>query len=201
MPSKLLILFVKNPVLGKVKTRLAKSIGDSKALSVYNKLLLHCREITNSLPFDKKICYSDEIQNDDIWKENIYQKSIQNGADLGERMLSAFKEGFSDGYDQICIIGTDIIELTSDIMFDAFELLDHNDVVLGPSADGGYYLIGMTVPHNPLFKNISWSTDKVLAETKDSINEAGLSCEMLAELNDIDELKDIRDEYKDYLLS
>ena len=199
--KNVLIIFVKNPQLGKVKSRLAKSIGDMNALSVYKKLLKMTKEIVIDLEFDKRVCYSDMIDQDDLWDNGIFQKGLQKGDDLGLRMYNAFKDASEDSYQKICLIGSDIIELTDEIIIKAFSLLDEHDIVLGPSFDGGYYLIGMKTPAKVLFENISWSTGVVLSETINEIHKLKLNYALLPTLNDIDEIEDINDSNRDFLFS
>ncbi len=199
--ENLLIIFVKNPKIGKVKSRLAKSIGDKMALSVYKKLVKRTKEITIDLPIDKRVYYSETIEDDDLWENSIYQKRLQKGGDLGERMYNAFKEASSDSYHNICLIGSDIMELTSEIVLQAFSLLADQHIVLGPSLDGGYYLIAMKLPVKELFLNKKWGTKEVFSEAIHGIKKMKLDYALLPTLNDIDEVGDIRDIDKDYLLS
>ena len=107
-----LIIFAKNPVYGKVKTRLAATIGNEQALFIYHQLINHTINITSQISVDKIVCYSDEIDENDNWDNRIYQKELQHGNDLGERMKNAFKSSFTAGYEQAIIIGTDCIELS-----------------------------------------------------------------------------------------
>src|SRR4051812_9764031 len=108
-----LIIFIRNPVLGQVKTRLAKTLGDEQTLSIYKELLRHTHAITQKLPFDKYVFYADGITKGDIWENYIYNKLVQTGNDLGARMQAAFELLFSKGYQHICIIGSDCYELTT----------------------------------------------------------------------------------------
>ena len=199
--EKLLIIFVKNPKIGKVKSRLAKSIGDRKALSVYKKLLRRTKEHVIDLEIDKRVCYSEMIDQEDLWENSKFQKSLQQGDDLGVRMYNAIKDASKDPYHKICLIGSDIMELTDEIIIRAFSLLDEHDIVLGPSFDGGYYLIGMKSPVKELFLNKKWSTEVVLAETVNKIKKLKLTYALLPTLNDIDEIEDLSDSDRDYLLS
>ncbi len=199
--KNILIVFVKNLIEGKVKSRLAKTIGKNRSLSVYKKLLVRTREIVWNLSMNKQICYSDVVINNDIWEEKIFQKSLQSGNNLGLRMLNAFKDASNDGYENMCLIGSDSMELTDVIINSAFELLEKHDIVLGPSVDGGYYLICMSSPTKNVFKNITWSTELVLKQTIDEIQKLNLSYVLLPTLNDIDEINDINDDDKEYLFS
>ncbi len=128
--ENLLIIFARTPMKGKVKTRLANSIGSSKALSVYKKLLSHTKEITAGCGADKCVAYSDDIVTNDLWDKKTFQKVMQQGNDLGERMHNAFIQGFSEKYKHVCLIGSDIFELTTDILNLAFDKLKTNDLVI-----------------------------------------------------------------------
>jgi uncharacterized protein len=189
--ESLLIIFYKNPKLGKVKTRLASSIGDAKAFSIYLLLAEHTRKITEHLGVHKVVFYSDYIDLDDSWSQDVYQKRLQMGADLGERMENAFRLGFNEGYKSICIIGTDCLELTRNVIEDAFRKLLTHDIVIGPANDGGYYLLGMNYLCNKLFQNKQWSTSTVLADTVADTRMLGLTSWQLETLTDVDEEKDL----------
>ena len=189
--DSLLIIFYKNPELGKVKTRLASSIGEAKAFSIYLLLAEHTRRITEHLGVYKVVFYSDYIDVDDSWANSVYQKRLQLGMDLGERMANAFKFGFSEGYKSICIIGTDCFELTGSIVEEAFRKLLTHDVVIGPANDGGYYLLGMNYLCNKLFENKKWSSSSVLADTLADTRMLGLTSWQLEKLTDVDEEKDL----------
>jgi uncharacterized protein len=189
--KELLIIFIKNPELGKVKTRLAATLGPEKALIIYNQLLSHTRKITEKLPLPQALYYSDFIPAKDSWDSQVFRKQVQSGSNLGERMLRAFQEGFNEGYNRICIIGSDCFELTSEIILNAFKKLEEHDVVIGPAEDGGYYLLGMQELQPYLFANKSWSTEAVLQQTLDEIKLKGLSVALLPTLTDVDEEKDL----------
>ncbi|WP_276366995.1 TIGR04282 family arsenosugar biosynthesis glycosyltransferase [Chryseolinea sp. H1M3-3] len=189
--ESLLIIFYKNPELGKVKTRLAATIGDAKAYAIYLLLSEHTRSITEKLPMSKALYYSDFIDHNDSWHNEKYQKHLQMGGDLGEKMMNAFRDGFKNGYQSICIIGTDCLELTPQVVKEGFRKLHTHDIVVGPAHDGGYYLLGMNYLHPALFQNKSWSTNRVLAETLHDIKLLGLTYRQLDTLNDIDEEKDL----------
>ena len=191
MSSSLLLIFVKNPELGKVKTRLAATIGKRKALRIYLKLLEHTHAITQSLPYDKVVYYSPTIQPDDCWSQGDFQKALQREGDLGERMQDAFRTGFAQGYKKICIIGSDCYELTSEIIQAAYQDLDAHDIVVGPSLDGGYYLLGMKELHPELFQDKHWSTSSVLKDTITDLTQKRLRWTALPELNDVDEEGDL----------
>ena len=189
--NNLLIIFVKNPIRGQVKTRLAKDIGDDKALIVYRTLLKKTHQITQPLSCTKWVMYSDRIEKNDIWQAG-FEKHLQQGKDLGARMLNAFETGFDQAFDNICIIGSDCFELTTQIIASAFDTLDHNEFVIGPAFDGGYYLLGMKSLHKALFAQKDWSTSSVLNDTIKDIEATGKNLFKLPVLSDIDELRDLK---------
>jgi len=194
--ESLLIIFYRNPELGKVKTRLAATLGDSSALAIYLFMAAHTKAITKNILPDKAVFYSHHIDTEDNWDNAVYQKQLQSGIDLGERMFNAFRNGFQSGYRSICIIGTDCLELTADIITEAFANLHSNDTVAGPARDGGYYLLGMNTLHADLFQNKLWSTSSVYASTLLDFKRLGLKFSELPVLTDVDEEKDLPEELK-----
>ncbi len=200
MNKELLIIFYRNPELGKVKTRLAASIGDEKALAIYLRLSAQTREVTENLAMDKSLYYSDFVDREDNWPLAKYKKEIQTGRDLGERMRNAFASGFEQGYQKIVIIGTDCFELTPEIITQSFERLDHHDAVIGPALDGGYYLLGMKKLILEIFKNKAWSTESVCTETMKDFERLNLGYSLSPPLRDVDEVKDLPEELA-YLLN
>lgn len=191
MSKSLLLILTRNPELGKCKTRLAATVGDSAALEIYQFLLNHTVSLTKGLSVDKWVFYSEEIWEDDIWDNHIYQKKLQVGKDLGERMLNAFKEGFQAGFNQVIIIGSDMYHLAQKDLEEAFRQLKNHDYVVGPAEDGGYYLLGMKQLNKKLFQNKIWGTDTVLASTLQDMNGAKIA--LLDERNDVDYYEDIKD--------
>lgn len=189
MPDAL-IIFVRNPELGKVKTRLAKTVGDNKALDIYKQLLQHTLDITINLAIDKYVFYADEIPGNDMWKNDRYCRLLQKNEGLGEKMLHAFQLIFNKQYEKVIIIGSDCIELTQEIISNAFDSLDDHDVVIGPANDGGYYLLGMKKVHEILFINKQWSTDNVFDETVKDLKHLRLRFHKLPQLIDIDTEED-----------
>lgn len=189
--DQLLLIFTRNPELGKCKTRLAAVVGDEAALEIYKFLLRHTVSVTHGLPFDKRVCYSESIQQDDFWDPHSYQKVLQEGSDLGERMLGAFEQGFAEGYDKIIIIGSDMYDLKPGDLEEAFRKLDSADYVLGPARDGGYYLLGMRAADPRIFINKDWGSPTVLKATLEDLENKSLA--LLPVKNDIDVYEDIRD--------
>ena len=189
MNKNLIIVFVRNPELGKVKTRLAKTIGDKGALKIYTLLLKHTESVLYKASSDKVVYYSEEIQNKDLWDNALYQKKLQKGADLGARMQAAFETAFKDSYEKVVIVGSDLFDLKPTHIENAFTALENHDVVLGPSLDGGYYLLGMKKMHPAVFKNKQWGTDSVLESTLKNLNQQNVK--LLEPLNDIDTFEDL----------
>ena len=186
-----LIIFIRNPVLGEVKTRLSKSIGDHKTLEVYNLLLQHTEAITYGLSCDKFLYYSGDPNPHDSWDNKRYVKKKQHPGSLGEKMFHAFQDSFDKGYKQVIIIGSDCLELDEEQINNAFQSLQEEQIVIGPATDGGYYLLGMNSLHPALFVNKQWSSDTVYEDTLADIKAAGLTVTILRELNDIDEEADL----------
>ncbi|MEQ8625234.1 MAG: TIGR04282 family arsenosugar biosynthesis glycosyltransferase [Vicingaceae bacterium] len=185
-----LIIFIKNPILGTVKTRLAVAIGDEMALKVYNRLLEKSRNETQAVLAERHLFYSKEIKNDN-WSSNYFKKHLQVEGDLGEKMRTAF-ETVIEPNSKTIIIGSDCFDLTSEIIDEAFEALDKNDLVIGPANDGGYYLLGMKKLTPELFESVAWSTDAVLSETLKRAKELELKVKCLQELIDIDNIDDLK---------
>ena len=189
MNKNLLIIFTRNPELGKTKTRLAATIGNIKALEIYRFLLRHTVGITKNLNTDKEVHYSVKIRENDIWDSSIFSKKQQVGRDLGDRMQYAFKNGFDLGYKNIVIIGSDMYDLSQEDLEVAFEQLEKHDFVVGPAEDGGYYLLGMKQLRPNLFINKAWGTPTVLGETLKDLEKDSVC--LLPKRNDIDIEDDI----------
>lgn len=187
-----LIIFTKNLILGKVKTRIARVIGAEKALFLYQMLLDQIKSTMGHLPgnINCKIYYSEFIDKTDKWPLQV-EVHLQEGTGLGQRMAKAINSELVRANHKVCLIGTDIEALTTDIITNAFELLDANDVVLGPAFDGGYYLIGMKKLNPVIFKGVKWGSESVLESTLDLIASEGLTHELLPVLRDVDQVNDI----------
>ncbi len=185
-PTDALLIFIKNSELGKVKTRLAATVGNEQALKIYEELLRYTRQTTLEIPAARHLFYSDFLEKNDDWNIDFFQKSVQQGSDLGERMSNAFDFIFNQKFQKAVIIGSDCPTLTSEILHQAFTALDHCDLVVGPATDGGYYLLGMKKLHRALFQNIVWSSENVLSKTLRKAQELNLSTYQLASLPDVD---------------
>lgn len=195
-----LIIFVRNPILGKVKSRLAATLGEEMALDIYKALLTHTRNISISLSCDKYIFYEDFVNQNDLWSNDVYYKSLQDGIDLGSRMKNAFKQLYDDAYHNVIIIGSDCYELSAVAIAKAFHLLSENDVVIGPASDGGYYLLGMKKFIPELFDNKRWSSENVYVDTVNDLERLHYQYVSLELLSDVDVESDIDAEKLNKLL-
>lgn len=177
--------------MGKVKTRLAATVGKEKALEIYHLLLRHTFDITCNLPVSRYIFYEDFINEDDMWVKELYSSELQQGFDLGDRMNNAFEKVFSKGHTKVIIVGSDCFELSADHIAQAFDELDKNDAVIGPAVDGGYYLLGIKKLAPEIFLNIKWSTNSVFRNTLEKLSMLSYKCAVLQELTDVDEASDL----------
>ena len=185
-----LILFVKNPEKGKVKTRIAKTAGEELALKVYQSLLTYTRNLAAEVAADKLLYYSSFVDKGDAWNPEVFSKRLQTGTDLGQRMAIAFEQAFKIGYQKVVIIGSDCATLTPAIVMNAYEKLEKHPFVLGPAKDGGYYLLGMNRLETSVFEGIQWSTPDVLTQTIEKIKALEMSYALLETLSDIDYWED-----------
>lgn len=184
-----LIVFIKNPELGKVKTRLAKDVGDEQALKIYQSLMTFTRNVTLEVDVQRYLFYDTHVVIDDDWSISDFNKRKQHDGDLGDRMKHAFKEVL-ETHDKAIIVGSDCPQLSPGIIKKALTALDDHDLVIGPTYDGGYYLLGMKVLHSFLFDNMTWSTDQVFAITEERIADNGFSLATLNKLSDVDYKED-----------
>ena len=190
MFDDLILIFARNPELGKVKTRLAAAIGNKNALEIYEYLLNHTNNVLKEIKKEKRVLYADEVILDDIWDNNSYQKQEQFGQDLGARMRNAFAAAFEDDYKKVVIIGTDLYDLSAQDIQLAFNKLDNHDIVIGPADDGGYYLLGLKFIPDGIFINKKWGSNSVLSDTLINIEQFNVA--MLDFKNDIDTVNDIK---------
>jgi len=196
--SDLLIVFVKTPRPGLVKTRLAAAIGAEHAAALYRAMAERVFRETDpaNATYARVVCYApaDGRREVDAWLpgERLH---AQSAGDLGARMAAAFEWAFDGGAARVVLIGTDTPDLSRGDLLHAFESLRASDLVVGPSLDGGYYLIGLPRPIPALFERIPWSTPTVLGETLTRAESLGLSVAPLAVRGDIDTVEDLRREW------
>lgn len=186
-----LVIFLKNPKLGNVKTRIAATLGDQKALDIYLELLDTTIINTADEDYETLLFFSENV--DDL-SQYPYERRIQVSGDLGNKLKSAFDEVLNT-MDKCLIIGSDCPYINNEIILEAFQSLQDHDLVLGPTPDGGYYLIGLKQNEKSLFEDISWSTDSVFAQTISAAKNAKLSTYLLPILTDVDHASD----WDDYL--
>lgn len=180
-----LIIFIKNIEKGKVKTRLAATVGDDRALEIYKTLLAHTRKVATAIDAERFLFYSSFVEKEDEWSEDFFIKKTQSGVDLGARMSNAFAEVLEQ-QNKVVIIGSDCISLTPEILRMALDKLDEVPFVVGPTFDGGYYLLGMNRLEPSVFENIEWSTESVFPTTIERIEALGEKYFLLPKLSDID---------------
>ena len=188
MKKEVVLVFQKNAILGKVKTRLASGMGKPRALEIYRHLIQLTYSALEVVPASIWTYFSDFIP--ETINPPIAKSFLQEGQDLGERMANAFARSFESGMEKVVLIGTDCPTLQSNHLNEAFEALNYSDLVVGPATDGGYYLIGMNRRADYLFEGITWSTSQVLSETLNVASQHGLTTTLLCELDDIDTQED-----------
>lgn len=188
MKKGVVLVFQKNEVLGKVKTRLAVGMGELRALEIYRQLIQLTYSALEAVPVPVWTYFSDFIP--EIVTTRVEKSFLQQGQDLGERMANAFARTFESGMEKVVLIGTDCPTLQPEDLLQAFAALNKSDLVLGPASDGGYYLIGMKGNAAYLFEGITWSTSQVLSQTVDVAAKLGLTTTLLREQDDVDTQED-----------
>ncbi|HBF21737.1 MAG: glycosyltransferase [Owenweeksia sp.] len=191
LSDRLLLIFIKNPIQGKVKTRLGKDLGHHQAVEIYKKLLEVTRLAALGVNAARQLYYGDFINQEDNWSPQDFEKKLQHGNDLGARMHEAFVKGFDEGYKKIVIIGSDCPEMDAQTLEEAFRKLEDHNVVIGPANDGGYYLLGLSQKVN-IFENVDWSTESVFDQTLAQVKKQGLSRALLPEKTDLDTIDDLK---------
>lgn len=195
-----LVVFAKAPIPGQVKTRLCPPLTGDEAATVHGSFVLDTLERTRAavskfrLPVDRYLACapSSALAFFKIMEERQAVRLMdQEGEELGARMNGVCETLFARGYRRVVIVGTDVPSLPLECYQQALELLDRYDLVLGPARDGGYYAVGLTKASPALFQDIPWSTDRVLALTKEKAVGLGLSVGLLAEWRDTDTIDDL----------
>ena len=186
--NQLLMVFIKDSSKYPVKTRLKTSIGKNKSIWVYNQILKKTVLVLKNIETDIAVFHYNSIISKNPFKNFSKWNKIQIGKNLGEKISNAFNWGFEKGYKKIIIIGSDLWDLNEEIINKGFLELNKNKVVIGPSIDGGYYLLGLNKKMPKIFKGIKWGTQSVLAETLKLLEHEPY---ILPELNDIDTFEDL----------
>jgi uncharacterized protein len=194
--KRCILLFVKLPEKGRVKSRLALHIGEDVALRLYENMVLDVINMLKRGRFPFRICFTPPDARDQMtgWLGQEYDYLPQTGGHLGDRMEKAFACVFSGEVEKALLIGSDIPGLTTDLIDEAFTALLTSDAVIGPADDGGYYLMGFRKnTFTPgIFHDIAWSTSAVFRETLEKLREASVTLHILPEMTDIDTLEDLR---------
>lgn len=190
------IIFVKFPQPGHVKTRLGEDIGNQKAAELYRlfidltfRFVLQCAAdqiLVAVSPKEKMSRFVDEFRHPD------FKYFAQEGNDLGQRLVHAFQTARESDADKTIIIGSDSPTLPPDYLDRAFRILDSTELVLGPARDGGYYLVGMKNVQEALFQNMEWSTDSVLQNTLQRAKQLDITYDLLPEWYDVDDVENLR---------
>jgi uncharacterized protein len=191
MQPNRLVIFVKAPRPGEVKTRLEKTIGAAGALSAYETLVKTLVKRLAKLP-EAELRYTPDDASAEVqdWIQPGWTAAPQGPGDLGQRLQRAFDQAFASGARHVVIIGSDCPGITPRDIEDAWKALPDHDMVAGPSLDGGYWLIGLRQPQPSLFEGIPWSTERVLGETLKKARDQGLHLHLLRMLTDVDTEKE-----------
>jgi len=189
MMKTVIALFTKNPKKGKVKTRLGETIGMENSCKLAKAFLKDLITEHSGRSYELKIFTPTTFPIQKYTKKNIGVHK-QKGENLGEKMFNAFKQ-LHKHYEKVIIIGSDMPHLPTKIIKKAIKHLENKDVVLGPTEDGGYYLIGMKEANN-IFEKVHWSTKTVLQETIKNIKKKKLTYALLSKSYDIDTIKELR---------
>lgn len=192
-----ILLFLRHPAPGRVKSRLAAVLGDDAALELYRCFVLDILDAIELTGRHHRICVHppDAIPAVSAWLGAHRSYLPQTGADLGERMEQAFRAEFTEGRERAILIGSDIPDLPALVLHEALDALDRHDAVIGPARDGGYYLIGFRreefVPS--IFRNIAWSRQDVFERTMAVFRRTRSPVHVLRQWQDVDTLEDLRD--------
>jgi uncharacterized protein len=191
--DNILTTFVKYPQAGLVKTRLAKKIGDKNAALLYRLFTEAILARTKDNAFRRYIFYTPTKKKNQIknWLGSGFGIFPQKGRGLGERLSYAFEFFFRRGAKRVIVIGTDNPLLDKNIILKSFEKLKSSQCVIGPSQDGGYYLLGLSCFYKEIFQGIDWSTDKVLRQTLRLLKKLKIKFSLLDESFDVDNMDDL----------
>lgn len=191
-----LIVFVRFPEPGKSKTRLIPSLGPAGAAELHRQMVEHtlqwARKLRERIPLSIEIRFTGRpLETFRRWLGPAFSYAEQGEGDLGRRMHVSFQEAFRGNLKKVILIGTDIPDLSADLVEGALVLLNSSDLVLGPAEDGGYYLIGLRRAVPELFQEIPWSTAEVLQKTRQIAEGKRLFYSLLPTLQDVDRPEDL----------
>jgi uncharacterized protein len=192
-------LFFKYPEKGRVKTRLSSRLEDDFVYRLYREFIRDIMRTCRMVDADLILTVSSSGNPPRDYESEFGMRTyLQSGEDLGERMYNSMEKIFLSGYEKCILIGSDIPDISPDQVNKAFDKLSKSDIVIGPSSDGGYYLIGVNREklHRGIFREVPWSSNEVLERTLKNIGNQGLSYQLLDELNDIDDLEDLKNFYE-----
>jgi uncharacterized protein len=193
--KKCVLVFIKFPERGKVKSRLSEAFDADMVLALYECFVFDLLETLKKETYSLKICFSPPEAYDSVvrWIGKGYTYMPQKGDNLGERMKNAFMDTFSEGYPEVVLIGSDIPDLNVEVLHEAFAF-DLYDASIGPASDGGYYLIGFTnrtfLPE--IFTGTEWGTDKVLQQTMELFKRHQYTVRVLPVWHDVDRPEDVQ---------
>lgn len=192
--DSVLMVFIKYPEPGKVKTRLAIDIGYEEATQFYKEMAEYVLRTTKSQKYMQKIYFSPKEKKDDIvdWLGEMTFVPQSKG-DLGTRLYSAFQREFDLGVNKVVVIGSDCPDCDAEIISTAFGILEQKDAVLGPSNDGGYYLLGLRINDKRIFEKIDWGSSTVYEQTCRKLDILHYDYELLETKRDIDTLDDLNE--------
>jgi rSAM/selenodomain-associated transferase 1 len=194
--SRCVIVFVKAPEKGQVKVRLAQCIGEDVACEIYRNFVLDLMDRLSEGDFDLRVCFNPPQSKDKMaeWLGREHCLVPQTGEDLGRKMENAFRLTFIEGYKEVLLVGSDVPDLEACIVDRAFESLRYDDLVLGPSSEGGYYLIGFKsesfIPD--IFQGVQWNTSQVLNSTMLAARKRGRTVHVMPRRRDMDTVEDLQ---------
>ena len=191
------LFFVKYPVQGTVKTRLAAELGDEVVVELYKNFVLDTLSTIRGLNVPFRICFHPESTRDKMkgWLGEQYTDIAQDGSSLGQRMKNALAQTFKDNFSRAILVGSDSPDLPAVFLMQALQSLESHHAVIGPSSDGGYYLIGFSKAHflPDAFDGISWSTENVFQQTLDVLEGHSRNVHILPQWFDVDTLVDLNE--------
>ncbi len=192
---KSIVIFIKYPTPGKVKTRLGAQVGLDLAANLYHIFIGKTFQLARNSVADQIFVAYDPEEQFNKYSQIIpseFKHFPQKGDNLGSRLSNAFDYVFSQESNKVIVLGSDSPTLPTDFVNEAFNRLDGNDLVLGPAEDGGYYLIGLKLSHKGLFENIKWSSVSVLDTTVQRAKSLKLTRSLLPIWYDVDEVETLK---------